>query len=75
MLAKPEMTAKWEGYLRKIGKKQGSKDVFVSQTSKFAKDLIEGATKSIAGLEIDNKIQEMKSKDTVGKCRNVGRKL
>ncbi len=45
--------------MRKIGKKKGSKDVFVSQTSKFAEDLIEGATKSIAGLEIDNKIQEM----------------
>lgn len=73
LLAKPEMTAKWEGYLRKIGKKQGSKDVFVSQTSKFAKDLIEGATKSIAGLEIDNKIQEMKSKDTVGKCPKCGK--
>ncbi|WP_142318760.1 type IA DNA topoisomerase [Bacillus cereus] len=73
LLAKPEMTAKWEGYLRKIGKKQGSKDVFVSQTSKFAKDLIEGATKSIAGLKIDNKIQEMKSKDTVGKCPKCGK--
>ncbi|MBU4643031.1 type IA DNA topoisomerase [Bacillus toyonensis] len=73
LLAKPEMTAKWEGYLRKIGKKQGSKDVFVSQTSKFAKDLIEGATRSIGEMKIDNKIQEMKAKDTVGKCPKCGK--
>ncbi|AJI09046.1 type IA DNA topoisomerase [Bacillus cereus] len=73
LLAKPEMTAKWEGYLRKIGKKQGSKDVFVSQTSKFIKDLIEGATQSIGELKIENKIQEMKSKDTIGKCPKCGK--
>lgn len=73
LLAKPEMTAKWEGYLRKIGKKQGSKEVFVSQTSKFIKDLIEGATKSIGELKIENKIQEMKSKDTIGKCPKCGK--
>ncbi|OWT48566.1 type IA DNA topoisomerase [Bacillus sp. K2I17] len=73
MLAKPELTAKWEGYLRKIGKKQGSKDIFVSQTSEFIKDLIEGATESIGEMKIDNKIQEMKAKDTVGKCPKCGK--
>ncbi|MGE7939868.1 DNA topoisomerase 3 [Bacillus paramycoides] len=73
LLSKPDMTAKWEGYLRKIGKNQGSKDVFVSQTSNFTKDLIEEATKSIGELKIDNKIQEMKSKDTIGKCPKCGK--
>ncbi|HDR7594796.1 TPA: DNA topoisomerase 3 [Bacillus mycoides] len=73
MLAKPELTAKWEGYLRKIGKKQGSKDIFVSQTSEFIKDLIEGATESIGEMKIDNKIQVMKAKDTVGKCPKCGK--
>jgi DNA topoisomerase-3 len=73
LLAKPEMTAKWEGYLRKIGKNQGSKDVFVSQTSRFTKDLIEGATKSIGEMKIDTKIQEMKAKDTIGKCPRCGK--
>ncbi|EJQ72860.1 type IA DNA topoisomerase [Bacillus toyonensis] len=73
MLAKPELTAKWEGYLRKIGKKQGSKDIFVSQTSEFIKDLIEGATESIGEMKIDNKIQELKAKDTVGKCPKCGK--
>lgn len=73
MLAKPELTAKWEGYLRKIGKKQGSKDIFVSQTSEFIKNLIEGATESIGELKIDNKIQDMKAKDTIGKCPKCGK--
>ncbi|MFJ7484280.1 DNA topoisomerase 3 [Bacillus thuringiensis] len=73
LLSKPDMTAKWEGYLRKIGKNQGSKDVFVSQTSKFTKDLIKGAIESIGELKIDNKIQEMKSKDTIGKCPKCGK--
>ncbi|MED0981372.1 DNA topoisomerase 3 [Bacillus paramycoides] len=73
LLSKPDMTAKWEGYLRKIGKNQGSKDVFVSQTSKFTKDLIKGAIEAIGELKIDNKIQEMKSKDTIGKCPKCGK--
>ncbi|MDA1567913.1 DNA topoisomerase 3 [Bacillus cereus] len=73
LLSKPDMTAKWEGYLRKIGKNQGSKDVFVSQTSKFTKDLIKGAIESIGELKIDTKIQEMKSKDTIGKCPKCGK--
>ncbi|PFM62722.1 DNA topoisomerase III [Bacillus cereus] len=73
MLAKPELTAKWEGYLRKIGKKQGSKNIFVSQTSEFIKDLIKGATESISELKIDNKVQEMKAKDTIGKCPKCGK--
>ena len=73
MLAKPELTAKWEGYLRKIGKEQGSKDIFVSQTSEFIKDLIKEATESIGELKIDNKIQDMKAKDTIGKCPKCGK--
>lgn len=47
--------------------------MFVSQTSKFAEDLIEGATRSIGEMKIDNKIQEMKAKDTVGKCPKCGK--
>ncbi|WP_142308208.1 type IA DNA topoisomerase [Bacillus wiedmannii] len=73
MLAKPELTAEWEGYLRKIGKNQGSKDKFVSQTSKFINDLIKRATESIGELKIDNKIQDMKAKDTIGKCPKCGK--
>ncbi|HDR7527210.1 MULTISPECIES: type IA DNA topoisomerase [Bacillus cereus group] len=73
MLAKPELTAKWEGYLRKIGKNQGSKDKFVSETSKFINDLIKRATESIGELKIDNKIQDMKAKDTIGKCPKCGK--
>ncbi|EJQ36070.1 DNA topoisomerase III [Bacillus cereus BAG5X1-1] len=68
LLAKPDMTAQWEGYLRKIGKKQGSKDVFVAKTAEFTKQLIENATKSLDQLQVDSKIQEMKEKDAVGKC-------
>ncbi|QTR69308.1 topoisomerase C-terminal repeat-containing protein (plasmid) [Bacillus cytotoxicus] len=75
LLAKPEMTAKWEGYLRKIGKKQGSKDVFIKQTGKFTMDLIENATKFIEQLQIDNKIQEMNAKDVVGKCPKCGKEI
>ncbi|PEO28677.1 type IA DNA topoisomerase [Bacillus toyonensis] len=75
LLAKPEMTAQWEGYLRKIGKKQGSKEVFVAKTGEFTKQLIVNATKSIGELQIDSKVQEMKTKDSVGKCPKCGEEI
>lgn len=75
LLAKPEMTAQWEGYLRKIGKKQGSKEVFVAKTGEFTKQLIVNATKSIGELQIDSKVQEMKTKDSVGKCPKCGKDI
>ncbi|MBU4643132.1 type IA DNA topoisomerase [Bacillus toyonensis] len=75
LLAKPDMTAQWEGYLRKIGKNQGSKDVFLAKIGEFTKQLIENATKSLDQLQVDSKIQEMKQKDSVGKCPKCGKEI
>lgn len=75
LLAKPDMTAQWEGYLRKIGKKQGSKDVFVAKTGEFTRDLIGSATKSLDHLQVESKIQEMKTKDSVGTCPKCGKEI
>ena len=75
LLAKPDMTAQWEGYLRKIGKKQGSKDVFITKTGEFTRDLIGSATKSLDQLQVESKIQEMKTKDSVGTCPKCGKEI
>jgi len=75
LLAKPDMTAQWEGYLRKIGKRQGSKDIFIAKTGEFTKKLIETVTQSMGQLQVESKIQEMKAKDAVGKCPKCGKEV
>lgn len=75
LLAKPDMTAQWEGYLRKIGKRQGSKDIFITKTGEFTKKLIETVVQSLDQLQVESKIQEMKAKDAVGKCPKCGKEV
>lgn len=41
LLSSPSMTAKWEGYLRKIGNGDGSADYFLGNIEKFIHALIE----------------------------------
>ncbi|RAN80580.1 hypothetical protein B5P42_13600 [Bacillus sp. SRB_331] len=52
-----------------------SKDVFLAKIGEFTKQLIENATKSIDQLQVDSKIQEMKEKDSVGKCPKCGKEI
>ncbi|KIL43929.1 type IA DNA topoisomerase [Jeotgalibacillus soli] len=43
LLSSPEMTAKWELYLKKIGKQQGDQQKFLSSIEKFIHHLIQQA--------------------------------
>ncbi|WP_186672923.1 DNA topoisomerase III [Sporosarcina sp. BP05] len=71
LLTSAEMTAKWETYLKKIGRKEGSAEKFLENIQKFILHLIEKAPVHIAGLDTSSyekqKVKE-EEKDIVGKC-------
>lgn len=52
LLAKPEMTAKWEVYLKGIGSGEKSKDVFIETAKKFCYTLLDQASASMDKLEV-----------------------
>ena len=68
LLAKPEMTAKWEAYLTKIGKKQGKKEIFIQNTTEFVKTMVLKTKEVIDKTHVDTNIQEMNSQDNIGQC-------
>lgn len=53
MLAKPDLTAEWESYLKKIGMMQGEKDTFISQTIQFTHQLVDSVHKLLESSKID----------------------
>lgn len=66
LLSSPEMTAKWEEYLAKIGKGNGSQEAFIHNINKFIEHLMNEAPKAIDKME--NVISESKNESAVGKC-------
>ncbi|KEZ47131.1 type IA DNA topoisomerase [Metabacillus indicus] len=52
LLSKPEMTAKWEVYLKGIGSGEKSKEVFIETAKKFCYTLISQAGESMEKLEV-----------------------
>lgn len=53
LLASPAMTAKWEKYLTKIGKGEGSPQVFLQTIGKFIEQMLVDVPPHIAKLEFD----------------------
>ncbi|WP_430510695.1 DNA topoisomerase 3 [Gottfriedia solisilvae] len=68
MLSKPELTAKWESYLKRIGKKEGDKNTFINSTIQFTKKIVEDAKTTIKEVKIDSSIQEMEQVDHIALC-------
>lgn len=71
LLTSAEMTAKWESYLRKIGKREGSQDKFLNNIKKFIIHLLENVPKDIQSLDIkeyENAKQNEIQRNTIGKC-------
>lgn len=52
LLSSPAMTAKWESYLKKIGNGDGSKQMFIKQTSQFIEKLIQETPESIQQVNV-----------------------
>lgn len=68
LLTSPEMTAKWELYLSKIGKKQGDPRIFVENIQKFIRHLIETVPTELKEIDIETEISQQQEQETIGMC-------
>ncbi|RKD73304.1 DNA topoisomerase-3 [Sinobaca qinghaiensis] len=58
LLSKPEMTAKWELFLKKIGEGEAQKEAFIEQTSAFTRDLVEKVPQAVDALAVSEADKE-----------------
>lgn len=75
LLTSAEMTAKWETYLKKIGKKEGNQETFIANIKKFIVHLIEHVSDDVQKLNFHTYQAEVKKevdKQTIGKCPKCG---
>ena len=75
LLTSAEMTAKWETYLKKIGKKEGNQETFIANIKKFIVHLIEHVPDDVQQLNFHTYQAEVKKeadKQTIGKCPKCG---
>lgn len=68
LLSSPAMTAKWEGYLKKIGTGKGSPEVFLSNIAKFINKLIKEVPEQIKIESIAKNIQFIKESEQIATC-------
>jgi len=71
VLASPEMTAKWETYLYKIGQNEGSQEHFISKIKQMLASLLKDAPEKVKTLE--SQFQEAKEQNIVGECPVCGK--
>ena len=75
LLTSAEMTAKWETYLKKIGKREGNQETFIANIKKFIVHLIEHVPDDVQKLNFHTYQAEVKKeteKQTIGKCPKCG---
>lgn len=68
LLSKPELTAKWEAYLKKIGKSEGDKRSFISNTVNFIRSIVDDGKQSVEGMDFNLALEEMKSEGSIASC-------
>lgn len=68
ILAKPEMTAKWEIFLKDIGQGKKAKDAFIENAKKLCRVLIEQAGNEINKMDIENQAKQINEEKRIGKC-------
>lgn len=73
LLSSPSMTAKWETYLDKIGKGEGSQDVFLKNVEKFLKSTIDDAAKQVETLK--EKISKENEQYKIATCPSCNKAI
>jgi len=69
LLGSPDMTAKWEQYLAKIGEGTGSQDTFLANIRKFIRhEIQEGSTRVVGDTLVGQYLQAVEQQTYVGKC-------
>src|SRR5699024_5462440 len=66
LLASPEMTAKWETYLKKIGKDEGSQELFLDRIKQMIQSLMEDAPNKINQMQ--QALQQVEEQSSLGNC-------
>ena len=68
LLSSPSMTAKWETYLKKIGKGEGSAEVFLATIGKFIQKLLDEVPGQMQKNGLPEKMATPDSKDQIALC-------
>lgn len=68
LLASPSMTAKWESYLQKIGKGNGTKTAFLNNIQKFLNSLIDEAPKKFETAALETVVSSQQEIMFIGGC-------
>ena len=71
LLTSAEMTAKWETYLKKIGKREGNQETFIANIKKFIVHLIEHVPDDVQKLNFHTYQAEVKKKRKSRRLVNV----
>lgn len=68
LLSKPEMTAKWEQFLKKIGQGEAEQQAFIDNTIKFITLLVDTAKKDIETVDIQQAKANIDSESNIALC-------
>ncbi|MFC7062039.1 type IA DNA topoisomerase [Halobacillus seohaensis] len=68
LLSSPEMTAKWEQFLEKIGKGSAQQQGFLDNIEKFVLHLIEKAPKEMTNHDFTSSIEQTQKEEHVASC-------
>lgn len=68
LLSKPDLTAKWEVYLKQISEKKGKKDIFINSTVHFVKDFINSSKETFQKTDIESQIESLSSVEHIAIC-------
>lgn len=76
LLSSPEMTAKWETYLKKIKKEEGTQQAFLTNIQKFIHHTIDSSAQVMENSDWSNHIStSSSSKKAVGICPACGKSI
>lgn len=68
LLSSPSMTAKWETYLKKIGRGEGSAEVFLATIGKFIQKLLDEVPAQMQKNGLPEKLATPDAKDEIALC-------
>ncbi|WP_338779636.1 DNA topoisomerase 3 [Metabacillus sp. FJAT-52054] len=68
ILSKPEMTAKWETFLKGIGSGQKSREVFIENAGKLCFALMEQAKTDVGRLTVEGRIEPAQHDGAICRC-------
>ena len=68
LLSSPSMTAKWEEFLKQIGKGEKTQDSFLKRINQFVNFLLDEAPETIKNSNVAAYVEKQLENETIGKC-------